>query len=100
MEGVVLDMRDATVEFECYTDETGQRIVNLRLHNDKGAHALIRLANVNLFIFDDGEADEPSWREVPLPIEFPGLKSEAGRKAAAALGLSGVSVYEEGKRVG
>jgi hypothetical protein len=55
--GTVVEMNDATVEFECYTDEVGIRRMSMRIHNDSGEHCLIRLTNPKLFIIDDEEME-------------------------------------------
>jgi len=85
MNGTVIETRDATVEFDSYTDEVGVRRLTLRIHNDEG-HVIIRIANPKLFIFEE----EDGSREVELPIQppLPGMERP-----------NIVAIYEEGKRV-
>jgi hypothetical protein len=87
MNGTVIEMRDATVEFESYTDEVGTRVTSLRLHNDEGQHVYISLANPKLFIFEE----EDGSREVELPIQppLPGLATFETGEVVIAQGFSG-----------
>jgi hypothetical protein len=61
MDGTVVEMPDATIEFdwrdETEYDEHGSRWLDVRIHNDKGQHCLIRLRNPKLMILG-GEEQE------------------------------------------
>jgi hypothetical protein len=87
MKGIVVEIDNATVEFESYTDEVGIRHLSIRIHNDSGQHALIRLDDPEWLIFEE---EDGSPREVELPIQppLPGMEIP-----------DSVAIYEEGKRV-
>jgi hypothetical protein len=61
MDGTVVEMKDATIEFEwrdeTENDEHGSRFLEVRIHNDSGGHCLIVLRNPKLMIIG-GEEQE------------------------------------------
>lgn len=61
MNRTVVEMNDATIEFE-WRDETeydehGSRWLEVRVHNDEGGDCLVRLRNPKLMILDGQEQE-------------------------------------------